>query len=269
MTFGSDATLTLADMDDSGEDFDLFLAQVNLLFPEGKTDAGDAKYTYVNDWLGNGGQPLEGENPWVSNLQDVIINGTTADGRPYMTLNGGAQPEYFTDADCAAADGTVNRMYKFDWDGDKEFDEVVIVSVHESVKFDLETGVTAVLYGADGEAKMAYTRLPDAVGDAQNGETVKLFDDAHLTEKLTVYSGVTIDGNGHTIFGVEDNREVCIEVTREDNEEAPEYTATTFKNVTIKNFGNAVTTNSRIGAVKVPYGQDGVKLVVDSVKFEK
>ena len=106
-----------------------------------------------------------------------------------------------------------------------------------------QDGTDAETVATVGET--AYATLAEAVAKAETGpeNTVVLTHDATLTEKLTIDQDVTIQGNGNTIFGQPDNKGVYIEVT-----------GGTFalSNVTLKDFGGAVSGASGEAVIKVP-----------------
>lgn len=75
------------------------------------------------------------------------------------------------------------------------------------------------------------------------GAVLKLNKDITLTEKVTINNTVTIDGNGHNIYGQNDDSTVYFEILGG---------TFTIKNANISQFGGALPTQSRVGVFKVP-----------------
>lgn len=75
------------------------------------------------------------------------------------------------------------------------------------------------------------------------GATIKLTEDITVTEKVTIQKTITIDGNGHNIYGQNNDNTICFEIL--DG-------TFTIKNANVSKFGGAVGTQSALGVFKVP-----------------
>ena len=91
------------------------------------------------------------------------------------------------------------------------------------------------------------------------GATLKLTADITMTEKVTIGNTVTIDGNGHSIFGQNNDTSVYLEIMGG---------TVTIQNVTISQFGGAAPTTGQWGAIKVADAADAnTKLIVNGLKM--
>lgn len=105
---------------------------------------------------------------------------------------------------------------------------------------------TAVASIASESGTTYYNTLNEAIMAAGNngvGNIINLLKDASLTSKATISKDITIVGNNHIITGDADDASVNFEVT-----------GGTFNisDVTLKDFGSNVATNSGIAVIKVP-----------------
>lgn len=104
----------------------------------------------------------------------------------------------------------------------------------------------------------SYATLEDAIKAAKANDTVKLLQDASLSEKLTIDKAITLEGNNNTITGKKDSADVYIEITGGN---------VTIQNLKAKDFGGNAATTGQWGLFKVPEG-DGTtegKLVLNKV----
>ena len=85
--------------------------------------------------------------------------------------------------------------------------------------------------------------LLSAISAADSGATITLEGDITLTLKLVIDKSITIDGNGFTITGQPEEKEVCIEIQ-----------SGTFglRNVTLENFGSNMTGTNGDAVIRVP-----------------
>ena len=91
------------------------------------------------------------------------------------------------------------------------------------------------------------------------GATLKLTANITMTEKVTIDNTVTIDGNGHSIFGQNNDTSVYLEIMGG---------TVTLQNVTISHFGGAAPTTGQWGAIKVADAADAnTKLIVNGLKM--
>lgn len=87
----------------------------------------------------------------------------------------------------------------------------------------------------------SFEQLKENIG--KEGVVINLTSDITLTEKLTVSNTVTINGNGYTIHGQNNNYNVYIEVTNG---------TFTMNNVKLSEFGGEIESQSSYGVIKVP-----------------
>lgn len=82
-----------------------------------------------------------------------------------------------------------------------------------------------------------------AIDAADSGATITLEGNITLTRKLVIDKSITIDGNGFTITGQPEDKEVCIEIQ-----------SGTFglRNVTLENFGSNVAGTNGATVIRVP-----------------
>ena len=82
-----------------------------------------------------------------------------------------------------------------------------------------------------------------AIDAADSGATITLEGNITLTQKLVIDKSITIDGNGFTITGQPEDKEVCIEIQ-----------SGTFglRNVTLENFGSNVAGTNGAAVIRVP-----------------
>lgn len=85
--------------------------------------------------------------------------------------------------------------------------------------------------------------LLSAIDAADSGATITLEGNITLTRKLVIDKSITIDGNGFTITGQPEDKEVCIEIQ-----------SGTFglRNVTLENFGSNVAGTNGAAVIRVP-----------------
>lgn len=85
--------------------------------------------------------------------------------------------------------------------------------------------------------------LLSAISAADSGATITLEGDITLTLKLVIDKSITIDGNGFTITGQPEDKEVCIEIQ-----------SGTFglRNVALENFGSNMTGTNGDAVIRVP-----------------
>lgn len=88
-----------------------------------------------------------------------------------------------------------------------------------------------------------HSTLDEAIAAvANNGGTIELLKDANMTQKATIKSNVTINGNGHVITGVANDANVNFTIESGDF---------SINNVTLDNFGSSAATDSGIAVIKV------------------
>lgn len=99
-------------------------------------------------------------------------------------------------------------------------------------------------FAADETNEIVVDELQDLLDNINTeGAVLKLNEDITLTEKVTINNTVTIDGNGHNIYGQNDDSTVYFEILGG---------TFTIKNANISQFGGALPTQSRVGVFKVP-----------------
>lgn len=117
--------------------------------------------------------------------------------------------------------------------------------------------VASVTIGSNQEIKQ-YESLDDALDAvAKSGGTIELLEGAAMTKGVTITGDVTINGNGFTITGSPDN--AAVNFTVADNGMLD------MENMTLKDFGSNVGTNSGIAVIKVESGQTNTKVVATNV----
>ena len=123
-----------------------------------------------------------------------------------------------------------------------------------------DAGISAVAAVAK-IGNTGYATLNDAITEANAGDTITLLKDASLTAAVTVTKNLTIEGNGKTITGDENNVNVNFTVNG---------ATLTLKNVTLDKFGYLGQTNSGVAVVKVNGDADAsTKVVANNVKVTR
>lgn len=95
--------------------------------------------------------------------------------------------------------------------------------------------------------------------NSKEGATLKLTSNINLEEKITISNTVTIDGNGNTISGKNDDPSVNIEI---------KGGTVTIKNTIITQFGGEAPTTGQLGVIKVTEDAVNPVLNVDNVTIK-
>lgn len=90
-----------------------------------------------------------------------------------------------------------------------------------------------------------YETLEAAINAAGPDDTIKLLGDATLSQQVAIDKDVTIDGQGHTIYGSPTDKTVNFTVSSG---------TFTIQNATLTSFGNEAVTESGVAVIKVPSG---------------
>ena len=115
----------------------------------------------------------------------------------------------------------------------------------------------AEVVGQDGASTM-YSSLDDALSAVASSDgVVNLMKDTSMTQGVTISGDVAINGIGHTITGSATDASVGFKV--ENNGKL------TISDVTLKDFGSSVGTDSGIAVVKVESGKTDTKVVATNV----
>ena len=110
-----------------------------------------------------------------------------------------------------------------------------------------------VTYTTESEGTKTGTLAEALSAVASSGGTINLLDNVSMTQKANISKDVTINGNGFTITGDEDNNGVYFEVAGG---------TFTLDNVTLDKFGPSAGTNSGVAVIKVPGTADAATKIV-------
>ncbi len=128
----------------------------------------------------------------AATFSDTVIEGSTV-----------SYSSALTNADMAAAEDDVTlafQAYIIQAQFDNSGDASAILAWTYLTAGD-EDGNLPEGYVYNEDDDVVYTSLPEAISEADEGETVQLLSDSSLSSKLTVAKSMTIDLNGNTIDG--------------------------------------------------------------------